>query len=45
MKERRILKLVTPFYLDMMGRSVSDEQVRLIPELAGVARGRAPRKW
>jgi hypothetical protein len=39
MKERRMLQLVTPFYLDMMGRNVSDEQVRLIPELAGVARG------
>jgi hypothetical protein len=39
MKERRLMKLVSPFYLVMMGRNVTDEQERLIPELARVAQG------
>jgi hypothetical protein len=40
--ERRTIELVSPFYLDFMGRTVTPEQVELIPVLVAAGRTTTP---
>jgi hypothetical protein len=41
-KDTRVLELVSPFYMDFMGRVVTEKQVELIPELVAVGRTTTP---